>query len=99
MRRRVHAGPHRLPETLQIEDRERLSAAEHLIENVRDLLRHRAMLLLGARLETLVKTVGKVLDVENCHTSLRFPPNWRHSRFPSIFRFRSARSLSPRKLD
>ena len=37
MRRRVHAGPHGLPETLQVEDRERLSAAEHLIENVRDL--------------------------------------------------------------
>jgi len=54
MRRRVHTGPHRLPETLQIEDRQRLSAAEHLIENVRNLLGHRTMLLLGARLQTLV---------------------------------------------
>ena len=63
----IHAGPHRLAEALQIENRQRLVAAKHLVEDVRDLLAQGTVLVPRALLQTPVELVRKTLDVQGCH--------------------------------
>jgi hypothetical protein len=54
-------------QTLEIKNRQGLWAVKGMAEEIDDFLRHGAMLALRPNLELPIESVGKVLDVEDCH--------------------------------
>jgi len=50
-----------------IKNRQGFGAVKGMAKEIDNLLRHRAMLAFRPNLELPIESVGKVLDVENCH--------------------------------
>jgi hypothetical protein len=69
--------PKLFPETLEIENRERLALLGNLGENMNHLLGDGPVFLVSSCLDFAIEPIRYVLDIQGSHVSSIMPPLWR----------------------
>src|ERR1700757_1856728 len=68
MFRRVNSSPMLFAQPLETKNRQRFRRFKSIAEKMSNLLSDRSVLAFRSSLELLVERIGKVLDVQNCHS-------------------------------